>query len=424
MKIVSLKKEEFDNFAFQYKNNNYCQSSNYAEFEKETEGYEIHYLGFVDNNGNLVGAGLMLYKQLFLGYKYAYSPRGLLIDYTNIHMIRDVTNELKKLLKKQKFIFIKIDPIIIASERDKEGNIIQFNNVVNNILSEFKKLNYEHLGFNLYNESVLPRWYVSARLNNDARIIYNNFASDVKEKIAYANSMAFNVTFDNTGNIDQFYEFVKNGNIKKPKKYFQSLFYAFNGRAKIFYAFLDTKKYVSNANQLYDKEEEKNRELADIIQSGDNIKYNIPKAINDKITSDKMLNLYKKDIVASTKLLKMHPDGIICGTALTIEETNGVNILLNYEDPDYARNNITTIMTYEIMKFFGKMNYKYINLGSITGNFNSTSKFYPALLSKLGFNSSILEYIGEFNIIINPFMYKIYKRKEEKKKIKEEKRKK
>ena len=63
------------------------------------------------------------------------------------------------------------------------------------------------------------------------------------------------------------------------------------------------------------------------------------------------------------------------------------------------------------MKFYGKLNYKYINLGSVTGNFNANSKYYPSLLNKLGFNSSILEYIGEFNIIINPTMYKIYKNK-------------
>lgn len=419
MKIVSLKKEEFDNFASRYKNNNYCQSSNYAEFEKETEGYETHYLGYVDNNGNLFGASLMLYKTLFLGYKYAYSPRGLLIDYTNIQMVRDVTIELKKLLKKQKFIFVKIDPLIVASERDKDGNIIRFNNVVNNILSEFKKLNYEHLGFNLYNESVLPRWYVSARLNNDARIIYNNFSPEIKEKIAYTNSMAFSVSFDNTCNVDRFYDYMKNNNIKKSRKYFECLFNTYRGKVKVFYAYLDTKKYVTNANKFYNAEEEKNRSLADIIQSGDNVKYNIQKAINDKMNSDRILSQYKKDIVSSTKALKAHPEGIICGAALTIEETNGVCILINHEDPNYARNNISTLLTYEIMKFFGKMNYKYINLGSVTGNFNSTSKYYPLLLSKLGFNSSILEYIGEFNIIINPFMYRIYKKREKKKEKKQ-----
>ena len=415
MRIVSLKKEEFDNFALHYKNNNYCQSSSYGEFQKENEGFDVHYLGFVDDNGKLFGAGLMLFKTLFLGYKYAYSPRGLLIDYTNIKEVREVTQALKKLLKKQKFIFVKIDPLIVASERDKEGNTIKFNNVVNNILSELKNLNYEHQGFTLYNEGMLPRWYVSARLNSDARIIYNNFSTEIKEKIAYANSMSFSVNYDNTNNINRFYDFIKSGNLKRNKKYFQSLFESFNPKLKIFYAYLDTKKYVSNANKLYNIEEEKNKQLGEIIQSGDNIKYNIQKAINDKITSDKQLSLYKKDIVASTKLLKNHPEGIICGAALTIEETNGVNILINYEDPNYARNNITTILTYEIMKFYGKMNYKYINLGSITGNFNSTSKFYSLLISKLGFNSSILEYIGEFNMIINPFMYKIYKKIEAKK---------
>ena len=413
MRIVSLSKEDFDNFALKYKNSNYCQSSCYAEFENALENYQIHYLGFKDDNGKLFGASLMLYKSVFLGYKYAYSPRGLLIDYTNIEMIREVTIELKKLLKKQKFIFVKIDPIIIARERDKEGKTIKFNNIVNPILSEFKNLKYVHLGFNLYNESILPRWYVSARLNNDARLIYNSFDNERKEQITYANNMAFMVSEDKTGDINRLYEILKRGNIKKSKKYFEILYNSFKAqnRIKIFYAYLDTKKYVSNANNLYRNEEEKNIKLGEIIQSGNNIKYNIPKAITDKINSDKILNSYKKDIISSTKLLKQNPNGIICGVALTIEEPNGVNVLINYEDPQYARNNVSTVMTYELMKYFGKMNYKYINLGSITGNFSSSSKFYPILTSKLGFNSSILEYIGEFDIVINPLMYYFYKKK-------------
>ena len=67
------------------------------------------------------------------------------------------------------------------------------------------------------------------------------------------------------------------------------------------------------------------------------------------------------------------------------------------------------------MKYFAKLNYSYINIGAITGNFDPLSKYYSLLEGKLGFNSSILEYIGEFNIIINPTLYKIYKRKYQKK---------
>lgn len=413
MRIITLTAEEFDNFSSKHKYNTYYQSSLYANFAKINDQYNAHYLGFVDNNNNLIGASLMLYKTLFWGYKYAYAPRGLLIDYENNDMVNEVTQELKKLLKKQKFIFVTIDPPIVASERDTNGKIIKFNNVVNAMLNNFQKNDYEHFGFNLYNESILPRWNVIARLNRDARILYNNFSDSIKEKIAHANNIALEVMEDPDVNIDRFYEIVKKSYSKSGKKYFQNLYESFakNNEMKIFYARLNTKKYVENVNKLYAIEEEKNLELGEIIQSGDSVKYNIQKAINDKLNSDKLLHMYKKDIVASAKILKENSDGVTCGVALTIEDAHGVNILINYVVPEYSKYSPDAILTYEIMKYYGKKDYRYINIGAITGNFDSSSKYYPYLESKLGFNSSILEYIGQFNIIINPVMYKIYKKK-------------
>lgn len=413
MKIITLSKEEFDDYSMKHKYNTYYQSSYYAEFAKNNEQYNVHYLGFVDDNNKIVGASLMLYKTLFWGYKYAYSPRGFLIDYDDTEMINLVTKSIKKLLKKQKFIFVKVDPLIVVSERDQNGKIIQFNNGINDMLAVLQKNGYEHLGFNIYNESSLPRWNVIAKLNRDGRILYNNFSNSVKEKISYANNIGLVFIEDKDVNIDYFYEFIKKSYAKIGKKRFQLFRDAFinNGKIKIFYAKLDTKKYVENANRLYSEEEEKNLTLANIIQSGDSIKYNIQKAITDKVTSDKLLHSYKKDIVASTKLMKNFPEGIICGAALTLEDSHGVNIYINYADNDYVRYHPDTLLIYEIMKYYGKLDYKYINIGPVTGNFDSTSKYYQMLENKLGFNSSILEYIGEFNLIINPTLYKIYKRK-------------
>ena len=413
MKIITLTKEEFDNFSSTHKYNSYFQSSQYADFAVANDQYNVHYLGFVDETNKLIGASLMLYKQLFWGYKYAYAPRGLLIDYENDQIVTEVSQVIKKLLKKQKFIFITIDPLIVASERDRNGKIIKFNSSVNRILTNFKQNNYDHLGFNLYNESLLPRWNVIARLNNDGRTIYNNFDINIKEKISYSNSIGIVVEEDETKNIDNFIEYVKKVFNNNSKKYFINLYNAFNpsNKIKIFYCKLNTKKYVENVNKLYSIEEEKNLKLASIIQSGDTVKYNIQKAINDKIESDKLLHAYKKDVVVSTKLLKTNPDGIICGAALVIEDAHGVNILVNYANNEYNKYNSDTMLTYEIMKYYGKLNYQYINIGAITGNFDSTSKYYQMLENKLGFNSSILEYIGQFNMVLNPTLYTIYKKK-------------
>lgn len=418
MRIVTLSKEEFDDFSSKHIFNTYFQSSNYSEFAKINDGYSVHFLGFVDEtSGRIMAASLMLYKPLFWGYKYAYAPRGILMDYENSEMVTTITKCIKKLLKKQKFIFIKIDPLIVVSERDKNGKIIKFNNKVNDILDTLKKNDYEHLGFNIYNESILPRWNVVAKLNKDGRILFNNFSNEVKDKISYANNIGLVVEEDPEVDIDKFLEVVRKTNNKFGKKRLQNLRNAFinDKKIKIFYVKLDTKKYVGNANKLYREEEEKNLALGSIIQSGDSIKYNIQKAINDKITSDKLLSAYKKDIVSSTKLLKTNPNGIVCGVAVTIEDARGVNIELNIVDNNYVRYNPNTLLIYEIMKYFAKLNYSYINIGAITGNFDPLSKYYSLLEGKLGFNSSILEYIGEFNIIINPTLYKIYKRKYQKK---------
>ena len=413
MKIITLSKEEFENYSNKHKYNSYYQSTNYADYMEKNDGFNIHYLGFTDNSNHLIGASLVLYKNLFWGYKWAYAPRGFLFDYDDLNMVTELVQNLKRLLRKQKFIFITIDPPVVASERDKTGKIVQFNDNVNNILSNFKKNNFEHLGFNLYDESKLSRWNVIAKLNMDSRIMFNNFDNEIRDKINYSNSMAISVKVDEQCDINKFFDIIKKSNGKKTKRSFENLKNAFinDDKIKIFYCTLDTQKYTRNANRLYEKEEEKNNVLAEMIKSGDSIKYNIPKVVNDKVISDKLLHTYKKDIVASTKLLKSNPDGIICGVALTIADANGVNIVINYSTPEYEKYNPEAMLTYEIMKYYGSKNYKYVNIGAVTGNFDTNSKYYPLLLSKLGFNSSIIEYIGEFNIILNSFMYKIYKKK-------------
>lgn len=413
MKIITLSKEEFENYSNKHKYNSYYQSTNYADYMEKNDGFNIHYLGFTDSSNHLIGASLVLYKNLFWGYKWAYAPRGFLFDYDDLNMVTELVQNLKRLLRKQKFIFITIDPPVVASERDKTGKIVQFNDNVNNILSNFKKNNFEHLGFNLYDESKLSRWNVIAKLNMDSRIMFNNFDNEIRDKINYSNSMAISVKVDEQCDINKFFDIIKKSNGKKTKRSFENLKNAFinDDKIKIFYCTLDTQKYTRNANRLYEKEEEKNNVLAEMIKSGDSIKYNIPKVVNDKVISDKLLHTYKKDIVASTKLLKSNPDGIICGVALTIADANGVNIVINYSTPEYEKYNPEAMLTYEIMKYYGSKNYKYVNIGAVTGNFDTNSKYYPLLLSKLGFNSSIIEYIGEFNIILNSFMYKIYKKK-------------
>ena len=52
--------------------------------------------------------------------------------------------------------------------------------------------------------------------------------------------------------------------------------------------------------------------------------------------------------------------------------------------------------------------FKYINLNGVVGDFENQNEYSGLNESKLGFNSIITEYIGEFDIVLNSLMYNLY----------------
>ncbi len=171
MKIITLDEISFDKFANAHKYRNYYQSSAYGKSIKNN-GYDIHYIGIEDDLGNLLGASLLLYKEVMMNYKIAYAPRGFLFDYTNINNLKEFTTRLKKLLSKQGFISITIDPYIPVNIRNKDGKIININNEANISLENLKASGYNYLGPNLFFESEKPRFEAIITLNQNIKDIY------------------------------------------------------------------------------------------------------------------------------------------------------------------------------------------------------------------------------------------------------------
>ena len=417
MRIITLNKDEFDNFAKNSKYESYFQTSSYAEVES-SKGFNVHYLGFTDDDDNLIGGAMCLYKNLFLNYSYAYVPRGLLIDYDNPHLVSKITLKLKKLLYKQNFVFVKIDPPVVASERDVNGKMLYFSNTVNEIINTLKSNDYKHMGFNVYYETKLPRWNAMVKLNKDNRELFNSFDENIRESIKDAQQMGIEVIEDSIGDIDSFFELVKRSYGRVGKKYFQTLYSSFKktDSIDIFYAMINPETFVRNSNELYAKEEERNMSLANIISSNDTYKYNIPKVISDKMISDKNLHKYKNNVVTATNFLRQYPEGKIFAASMVIKHQKGADCLILFEDKAFASYKSTPLLVYEMCKKYAQQDLKYLMLGPVTGNFDKKSPHYKNTLNKIGYNTAIIEYIGEFDLIVNPLMYKIYERKEKKKK--------
>ena len=415
MKIVSLTKEEFDAFAYKHKYSTYYQTSSYAETSRY-EGLNTFYIGFVEND-TLVGATLFLYKNIYMYYKYAYAPRGFLIDYTDTKLVVNVTKGLIKLLKKQHYAFIKIDPPIICSERDKNGNIIYFSNNVNRILNTLRQNGYKHQGFNKYFENYKPRLVAFINLQDTIERLFSRIDDEAKAIIANAEDSGVEIVEDHEGNIDELYKYIILKNKRRKKRYYNGLYNNFKKNMDIFFININTDKYINNMKKLYDKESIINEELASLVQNGDIVGREKQTIINRKMDSDNKMNFYKNELVYATELSKQYPRYLTIGSAFTIKHNRGVELIIDSYTEEYLKFNPRFVLIWELIKKYKKEGFLYINLNAVVGDFTKENlgKYNTLNNIKLKFNSTVIEYIGEFDLVINDRIYNKFKEKIEKK---------
>lgn len=412
MKIITLKDEEFDKYAITHKYRSYYQTSNYAKVMKN-EGYDYHFLGFLNNSNTIIGATLLIYKKVWMNYKVAYAPFGFLIDYSNNDLIEELTKKLKKLLLKQRFIYIKINPSIHCAERDKNGNIISYNPEINGILEILKRNGYIHHGFNKYFENEKPRWTAITKLTTSNDKIYFQLAKQVRNKISKANRCGIDIYKAGNDDLKVLYKFIEKKE-RKSIKYYQSILDNFKDDAEIYLAYINPEKYLRLSKENYEKELDNNEKYNELLQEKTRRSMNVTKIINAKMESDKKLGLYQEHLNTATRIFQNHPDGIIIGGAIIIKYDKGINLVIEGFNKKYSSYNPNYLLKWELIKKFNNSGYNYFNLNGITGEFNKTNKYSGLNEMKLGFNASAIEYIGEFDLIINKTVNSIYNHKKKK----------
>ncbi len=406
MKIITLTETEFDKFANNHKYRNYYQTSAYGRTISKN-GYDIHYIGIIDDYNNLLGASLLLYKEVFMNYKIAYAPRGFLFDYLNITNLTEFTTRLKKLLGKQGFMLVKIDPLIPVNVRDNNGNIMNINNEANIVLENLKSTGYTYQGPTLFFENEKPRFEAIVMLNKDIKEIYQEFEKRVKHKIKKAIRSGVEIYKGDKDDLEIFYELIKK-KYNKPLNYYVDFYNNFEQDIDLYFAKLNTETFVITSRLQYEKEIETNNELANKIQATTN-QSTKRKLINEKIESDKLVNTYKKNLVWATNLLKENPKGLIIGTALNLCYDNVCYLIIEGFNQSFKSLNPNYLIKWKMINDYKNRNFKYINLNAISGEFNKITKYSGLNEMKLGFNSLITEYIGEFELVISNLPYNLYK---------------
>lgn len=401
MYIKELTNEEFNNFTSSFKDKSIYQTSEYA-FIMNKQNFDGVFVGLIDNE-KIIAASLILIEKRY-GFKYAYAPRGFLIDYNDIELLKTFTSLIKKYLSKLDVIAIKISPIIYKEIIYKNKTIYKNEDFVE-ILKNLKKLGFYHLGFNNSFEALKPRFEAIINLEKNITNTFNNLPKSLKTKIRSAERNGIIIHKGNLSNLNYLYLQTKN---KYPRdlSYFEDCYEFFNRhkRAEFYYAKMDTSIYLNAVRKEYEQELELNTKVNDEL-----FKKKKDKILEKKMELDKRLNDIKNELIEATNLNRQFPDGIIMASVLIIKNDNVAHMLIDGYDPKYKKFNGKHLLIWKLIENFSKQGITKFNLGGINNPNNPISKYKGLTDFKLGFNSASYEYMGDLELITNKALYFMYR---------------
>lgn len=411
MKLEQLTEKEFSNFASSHPLFSFHQTKEWGEL-KSHNGWKYEFLG-LKSGKKVVAATMILSKTTPIKKKIFYAPRGFLLDYENEEILRKFTEEMKLYVKKQGGFFLKIDPYFIHLERDINGDVVE--NGVNHskVVTDLKNLGYRHYGFNLtFSKELQPRWiYVLDLKGKDKDTVFQNFSSDTKRYIhrAIKNGLEIEeVTLENLKDFSNIMEHTskRRGFINRPFSYYQDMVKTLGKNVKILSCFLDTEKALLSIEKEMKEVEEQVREL---------------KKRMEEVGSKKSKDSYRQKETELTNLQKKHKEiqglkqkhgkKIVMASSMFLLFGNEVLYLYSGSYDEFMKYNAQYLIQWEIIQYAISHHYDRYNFYGIEGNFQKENNdTYGIYEFKKGFDGNVVEFIGEFDLVISKFYYFIYNR--------------
>lgn len=397
MKMVELTKERFEEFAYKCPYKNYCQTAEYGLVMSET-GFEYNFIGYTTNENEILAAGMFLTKKIGSKYYYAYCPKGFLIDYDDSDLVKRFTNNLIKYYRKKKIIFLKINPEVQIATINQNDNYSRNTTSNMDVLDDLKKLGFKKRKETEPLQLLQPKLTAIVNLKD---YDINKLEKRFRNKIRSTENKGLEIEVADSTKVEYLYEFVKNMK-SRSINYYRNFLNAFkkNNQADLILVKINYEKYLISSKKKVEEEQIRNDELNEKLQRDSS-----ERNLNEKMNSDKILEEYKQDVINATAGMKKEENTYIAG-AIVVKYENKITILIagvdknfNYLNPNYFLHN-------KIFDMY-KDEYEIADINGIADDFSDESRFAGLNKFKLGFNPTIVENIGELDLIISDWRFKI-----------------
>jgi Uncharacterized protein involved in methicillin resistance len=386
MAIVEINEREFAAFAYNHPNIHFCQTVNWGKF-KSNYGWETNYIALQKNN-KIVAASMFLKKKVPIINKHIfYAGRGFLMDYNDHVTLKIFTREMKNYLKRQKGIFVKLDPYIIHMEHSGNYEIVE--NGVNNykIIRTLKKFGYVHHGYTkglTGAGAAKPRWEYRINLKEKSmEEIYQRFNKTTKRLLKKDSNKYVSVRELQQKELGVFCKIEENTcNTKhfpyRGDSFFKNMYDELykDSMIKVMVAELDLDQYIHTLET---------------------------EATNDKKqydTANLLTELKEERDKSGSK--------VVLASSLFITVGNEIVYFAGGSNRKYMKYKAQFLIQWEMIQFAKKENYDYYNFGGISGDNSEKNPHYGLWRFKNNFGGEVTEFIGEFDLVINKTFYFLY----------------
>lgn len=415
MKLIKLNKKDFKSFADKHPQITFHQTEEWANLKK-VNNWQAHYIGLENDNDEIVAGAMILSKTLpIIKKKMFYSPRGFLIDYNDKKLLETFTNELKKYIKKEQGIFVKIDPFVEYQEHDNDGNIVKdgYNN--KSAVENLKNLGYKFFGFNLMQDTLQPRWmHVIETKNRTLDDVMKDMESKTRQILRKNERCGITTREITRDELPIFKDIMKHTSdrrefVDRPLSYYEAMWDNLHdsGILKILIAEIDFNIYEKNT---IEEKEETEKSLKERIYKKDKgiLKMNEKKFNSSNKQDEETIKRLEKQLEKIKELKEEYGDKEILGGILFLIYGNEVLSLHGGSHAKLMQFQSAYTIHFEGVKMAVEGNYNRYNFYGITGDFRKENPLYGLYLFKKSFGGHVVELIGEYDLIISKFWYNTY----------------
>lgn len=388
---IGISAEEHDSFVKQSPQTNLLQSSQWATVKSE---WRNERLGFF-KDGKLVAVASLLIRRLVVpfGFTMIYIPRGPVMDYEDAELVSFVFKSIKEFALRERSVVIKFDPFIrlssktITGDREEELNVLAVKDRIVDLGGIWSGR------VQTMSATIQPTCHA---------VLYSESFSEeslnkrVRQNIRSARNKGIEIRIGREELLRDFSELLKKTEERKSirlrgREYYQKILNAYPENSYIVVAYLDLAKRYEQLSYL---EEKLVKEAMTFTSTTRQSKIENYKKETRRINTElEMINFLIRN---GSKLVPL------AGT-LTIDFAGTSENIYAGMDEKFKHYQPALLTWVETAKYAFERGVKWQNLGGIEPTLDGGLYHFKSHL-----NPVVEEYIGEFDLIVSPILYKIF----------------